>query len=65
MKIQHNFEGNTLTITDEGFDSPHVWLNIQIEDIDERASMDILLDDLMPMIIAFDAKRARLIVEKE
>ncbi len=47
-----------MTVTDEGFDSEQTWLNVTVTDeAGSIASMDVLLDDLIPGILAFDMKR--------
>jgi hypothetical protein len=61
MKTILKDEESTLEITDEGFDSPLVWLKLTISTngggIDRE--IEIPLRELMGALIGFDAKRSR------
>lgn len=54
-------EESELEITDEGFDSPLVWLKLKITGGENKhdAEIEIPLRDLMGALIGFDAKRSR------
>jgi hypothetical protein len=54
-------EDSTLEISDEGFDSPLVWLKLTINGGENKheAEIEITLRDLMGALIGFDAKRSR------
>jgi hypothetical protein len=54
MKTILKDEESTLEITDEGFDSPLVWLKLTID-----REIEIPLRELMGALIGFDAKRSR------
>lgn len=67
MKIIIKNEEREIIISDEGFDSRVKWLNVQVkeyrdidsEDVLQEADIDILLNDLIPTIIAFDVQESR------
>ena len=61
MKTILTDEETTLEITDEGFDSPLVWLKLTINGGENKhnAEIEIPLRDLMGALIGFDAKRSR------
>lgn len=61
MKTILKDEESILEITDEGFDSPLVWLKLEIYDSERenRSTIEIPLRDLMGALIGFDAKRSR------
>ena len=61
MKTILKDEEATLEITDEGFDSPLVWLKLTINGGEDKhdAEIEIPLRDLMGALIGFDAKKSR------
>jgi len=54
-------EPNIITISDKGFDSAENWINIKLKDhLGKETNLgDVRLNDLMPALIAFDAKYSR------
>jgi len=61
MEIKLKDEESTLVITDEGFDSPLMWLKLTINGGEDKhdAEIEIPHRELMAALIAFDAKRNR------
>lgn len=61
MEIKLRDEDKKLVVTDEGFDSPLLWLKLEIRGADEEllAEIEIPHRELMASLIAFDAKRNR------
>ena len=51
-----------LEISDEGFDSPLIWITLKINSIKKQSlstEIEVPLRDLMGALIGFDAKRSR------
>lgn len=61
MEIKLKDEEWKLVITDEGFDSPLMWLRLSFLNSNDESIGDIELPhrDLMAALIAFDAKKNR------
>lgn len=59
---QEKVDNDYLVFTDNGFDSPDNWISIKLchpkTNTFEKLG-DIRVDDLMPALIAFDAKHSR------
>lgn len=60
MKTTIQCEDQTLTVSDEGFDSDN-WVTLTIQDNDDGAasSADVCLDELTVACIQFDALRSK------
>lgn len=57
---------NILVITDKGFDSAENWVSLKlIHGLSETIELlgDVRINDLMPALIAFDAKNSRKTIE--
>jgi hypothetical protein len=57
-------DGQFLSISDDNFDLPG-WVTVKIDTGKDSLETDILIEDLMPALIGFDAKYSRLEQRKE
>lgn len=58
MKIKITTDGYYVTLSDENLDNDN-YVNIKITGNNSEMEQDISINDLMPALIAFDAKRSR------
>lgn len=58
MKVQILQEGTFIELSDDALDNDN-YVNLKIENGEGSIEQDVLLSELMPALIAFDAKRSR------
>lgn len=63
MQIKITTEEYDLILSDENLDNDN-YVNIKITGNNSEMEQDVLLNEIMPAIIAFDAKRSRRLADE-
>jgi len=63
MKIQILQDDTFIELSDEALDNDN-FVNLRIENGEGSMEQDVLLSELMPALIAFDAKRSRRLTDE-